>query len=200
MASQLEISNGHAARMRFSRFKQQMEGTTSTPRASKPKKHSKSQLDKTNPKADLVKTPISPPPAPVKQETPYDPQQSPYIKTDPDPYLQKIPTLENISPVQTPMEAPPMYHPPYPAQYPPQHRLPQVQHFPFTPYHYPRYHPQMTVAPADLAMHAPVSSFASQTPVGFDIPSTGHPVWAPVKREPETVGSEDLVKIEGLEY
>lgn len=186
--------------MRFSRFKQQMEGTTSTPRVSKPKKHSKSHPDKTNPKADSQKAPISPPPAPVKQETPYDPHQSPYIKTDPEPYLQKIPTLEDISPVQTPMETSPMYHPQNPPQCPPQHRLPQIQHFPFTPYHYPQYHPQMTVAPADLTMHAPVSSFASPVPVGFEMPSTGHPVWAPVKREPETGGSEDLVKIEGLGY
>ena len=32
VASQLDITNGHAARMRFSRFRAQMEGTTSTPR------------------------------------------------------------------------------------------------------------------------------------------------------------------------
>ena len=147
----------------------------------------------------MQKTPISPPPAPVKQETPYDPQQSPYIKTDPDPYLQKIPTLEDISPVQTPMETSPMYHPRHPPPCP-QHRLPQVQHFPFTPYHYNRHHPPMTVAPADLIMSAPMSAFASPVQVGLEMPSSGHPVWAPVKREPETVGGEDLVKIEGLEH
>ncbi|KAK2766232.1 hypothetical protein FQN54_007748 [Arachnomyces sp. PD_36] len=38
VASQLEITNGHAARMRFSRFKQHMEGTTTTPRTPRPKK------------------------------------------------------------------------------------------------------------------------------------------------------------------
>ena len=38
MASQLEITNGHAARMRFSRFKQHMEGTTTTPRTPRVKK------------------------------------------------------------------------------------------------------------------------------------------------------------------
>ncbi|CRG89782.1 hypothetical protein PISL3812_06821 [Talaromyces islandicus] len=40
VATELEISNGHAARMRYSRFKQQMEGTVSVPRAAKqqPKK------------------------------------------------------------------------------------------------------------------------------------------------------------------
>lgn len=34
----MEITNGHAARMRFSRFKQHMEGTTTTPRTPRPKK------------------------------------------------------------------------------------------------------------------------------------------------------------------
>ncbi|PGH06051.1 hypothetical protein GX51_02642 [Blastomyces parvus] len=39
VASQLEISNGHAARMRFSRFRQHMEGITTTHRSPRPKKH-----------------------------------------------------------------------------------------------------------------------------------------------------------------
>lgn len=40
VATELDISNGHAARMRYSRFKQQMEGSTTTAvsRATKPKK------------------------------------------------------------------------------------------------------------------------------------------------------------------
>jgi hypothetical protein len=38
VASQLEITNGHAARMRFSRFKQHMEGVSITSRATRPKK------------------------------------------------------------------------------------------------------------------------------------------------------------------
>ncbi|KAI4171213.1 MAG: hypothetical protein LQ343_004419 [Gyalolechia ehrenbergii] len=41
VANELQITNGHAARMRYSRFKQQMEGTTSTtrkPRVSGPRK------------------------------------------------------------------------------------------------------------------------------------------------------------------
>jgi hypothetical protein len=38
VATELEISNGHAARMRYSRFKQQMEGTVSVSRTAKPKK------------------------------------------------------------------------------------------------------------------------------------------------------------------
>ncbi|OJD27633.1 hypothetical protein ACJ73_00966 [Blastomyces percursus] len=48
VASQLEISNGHAARMRFSRFRQHMEGITTTHRTPRPKKHKyeKTQLRK----------------------------------------------------------------------------------------------------------------------------------------------------------
>ncbi|KLJ06313.1 hypothetical protein EMPG_10297 [Blastomyces silverae] len=48
VASQLEISNGHAARMRFSRFRQHMEGITTTHRTPRPKKHKsdKAQLRK----------------------------------------------------------------------------------------------------------------------------------------------------------
>ncbi|KAH8698331.1 hypothetical protein BGW36DRAFT_357870 [Talaromyces proteolyticus] len=38
VATDLEISNGHAARMRYSRFRQQMEGTISVSRNPKPKK------------------------------------------------------------------------------------------------------------------------------------------------------------------
>lgn len=38
VAAKLDITNGHAARMRFSRFKQQIEGTASTPRGSRAKK------------------------------------------------------------------------------------------------------------------------------------------------------------------
>lgn len=45
MASQLEITNGHAARMRFSRFKQHMEGTTTTPRTQRPKKPKNEQAE-----------------------------------------------------------------------------------------------------------------------------------------------------------
>ena len=45
VASQLEITNGHAARMRFSRFKQHMEGTTTAPRTPRPKKEKPAKGD-----------------------------------------------------------------------------------------------------------------------------------------------------------
>lgn len=38
VATELDISNGHAARMRYSRFKQQMESTITAPKSVKPKK------------------------------------------------------------------------------------------------------------------------------------------------------------------
>src|SRR5271156_1323269 len=38
VASGLDITNGHAARMRYSRFRQQMEGSAAQPRVSKSKK------------------------------------------------------------------------------------------------------------------------------------------------------------------
>ena len=40
VADSLDITNGHAARMRFSRFKQHMEGIPTQPRAARPKKES----------------------------------------------------------------------------------------------------------------------------------------------------------------
>ena len=54
MAGQLDITNGHAARMRFSRFKQQMEGIppaprkprTTTPRSKKPKPEKVPKLER----------------------------------------------------------------------------------------------------------------------------------------------------------
>jgi hypothetical protein len=42
IASQLDISNGHAARMRFSRLRQHMEGVSTTPRNPRPRKNNAS--------------------------------------------------------------------------------------------------------------------------------------------------------------
>ena len=50
MASDLEITNGHAARMRFSRFKQHMEGIPPTPRKprSESHQHKKAKTEKSS--------------------------------------------------------------------------------------------------------------------------------------------------------
>lgn len=79
MASELDISNGHAARMRFSRFKSQMEGSLQAPKRARPsaletkkpkEKESKKQVgqeldldqeyDKKLEKMDYEKTPDDP--------------------------------------------------------------------------------------------------------------------------------------------
>ena len=69
MAGNLSITNGHAARMRFSRFKQQMEGVPPSPR--KPRSaatdHKKPKREKAKPKREMEpkkskKLPIKPEP------------------------------------------------------------------------------------------------------------------------------------------
>lgn len=50
VADGLDITNGHAARMRFSRFKQHMEGVPSQPRTAKPKKEGAKILKSTRKK------------------------------------------------------------------------------------------------------------------------------------------------------
>lgn len=91
MAGSLDITNGHAARMRFSRFKQQMEGIptqtrktkVSTPRPKKAKKDKAADAPKTNQDDD---------PDSVKPEPKDDPEpmqgvegieRSPRIKAEP---------------------------------------------------------------------------------------------------------------------
>ncbi|KAJ5623928.1 hypothetical protein N7510_000237 [Penicillium lagena] len=94
VASQLEISNGHAARMRYSRFRQQMEGTTGA-RAAKVKKSAK-RYPKGDLKAQMLNDTPPPPPPPtsgifMKQE-PLQP--APFVKWDP--LAPNMPTLSDI--------------------------------------------------------------------------------------------------------
>lgn len=93
MAGQLDITNGHAARMRFSRFKQQMEGIPPAPR--KPR----SAVPR-NKKPKPQKAPKSEPkssddtPAAVKEEPiPMDGIE-PTIK--PEPVIKEEPYLEQV--------------------------------------------------------------------------------------------------------
>ncbi|PGH17707.1 hypothetical protein AJ80_04715 [Polytolypa hystricis UAMH7299] len=87
VASQLEITNGHAARMRFSRFRQHMEGTSTTPRTQRPKK---SKVDKAQAKQKQFSEPK---PTIVKAE--------PVVKKEPiaetTSALLIDPTLQTIS-------------------------------------------------------------------------------------------------------
>ena len=71
VAGSLDITNGHAARMRFSRFKQQMEGVqapTRKPRASAPRSKKEKQ------KQDKV----------TKPDKPTDDEASPSVKPEPE--------------------------------------------------------------------------------------------------------------------
>ncbi|KAK9590635.1 hypothetical protein V6Z92_003731 [Aspergillus fumigatus] len=158
VASQLEISNGHAARMRYSRFRQQMEGISSTPRASRPRKTPTKTGKGFASKADMLKDKGSPKP-PVKQENAGPAYESnPYIKVDP--YGHEVQNLADIPHVSTQV-----MHP-QPIQ-------PQI--VPYTP---------LTAAPGTLTMYAPVPAFPPSTPVTFH-QQTGPSTWAPIKTEPE---------------
>ncbi|PYH99937.1 hypothetical protein BO71DRAFT_288306, partial [Aspergillus ellipticus CBS 707.79] len=158
VASQLEISNGHAARMRYSRFRQQMEGLTSKPRAPRPKKPANKNPKAGASKAELMEERVlSPLPPVMKQESHYSAHESnPYIKTDP--YGHGIPSLADI-PVALPHGLPvPM---------------PQLQRVPYT---------LMATSSGEPTMFAPVPAFQAEH---FREP--GCPVsagWAPIKSEP----------------
>ncbi|KAE8388301.1 hypothetical protein BDV23DRAFT_185521 [Aspergillus alliaceus] len=168
VANQLEISNGHAARMRYSRFKQQMEGTTSTPRSSRPKKNpSKSKGSPC--KADLLKETDPSDPQPVmKQErrASLDELVS-YVKADPHP--QRLRTLADIPYHMVPDSPAQSFNPPY---------------------------TQMAVSPPDLTMYTPTPSFLDPS-IGFEHQMSPVHLWASTKIEPEEAGRlRDIVKVE----
>ncbi|KAI9038359.1 uncharacterized protein KD926_010895 [Aspergillus affinis] len=173
VASQLEISNGHAARMRYSRFRQQMEGIASTPRAPRAKKTpNKSKAGSC--KADMQpEANIAQPKSEVKQ----DPgllfyQSNPFIKTDP--YGQQIPSLGDIPQATSPQM---LSNTPL-----------QMSTIPYS---------SATVAPSDLRMYATPHAFPSLSPMEFGQHPSPHHVWTPVKAEPEDHGVDDiLVKVE----
>ncbi|KAJ5456290.1 hypothetical protein N7530_011564 [Penicillium desertorum] len=80
VASDVEVSNGHAARMRYSRFRQQMEGTTG---ASKPKR--KSKKGKTiEPPAEMQGIfPMAPPFMMPMESTDSSLPGNPFVKCEP---------------------------------------------------------------------------------------------------------------------
>ncbi|KAJ5925621.1 hypothetical protein N7454_008260 [Penicillium verhagenii] len=64
VAADIGISNGHAARMRFSRFRNQMEGTTGTQRAGRKKNSKKAENEKADAKLLMFANPV-PGPTPM---------------------------------------------------------------------------------------------------------------------------------------
>lgn len=204
VASQLEISNGHAARMRYSRFRQQMEGTMGA-RAAKVKKSSKK-----DPKGDLKAQMLSdtlpqPPPPPTsgiftKQE-PLQP--APFVKWDP--FAPGIPTLSEIprassSPSDDYSASPPpgMYYFPSSMPYSMAPAMPSMSSAAHStiPLNMTQYS-KMPMRPMDSGMYeygmSPVPNFGStisfepRPPSGID--------WAPVKMERKDEDDSDAVII-----
>ncbi|KAL1984475.1 hypothetical protein VTN96DRAFT_9074 [Rasamsonia emersonii] len=207
VASQLDISNGHAARMRFSRFRQHMEGIPTVPRAQRPKKPTKesSKLGKFA-KGDLSEkeNPKKRPAPDFIKEEQREPslQMSPLVKREPgpDPMLSTLPTAMSPSGLVPASGNSLSTAPPYPLltvapadlalnnQQQQQQQQQQHQHQHFPDYSQPQYPPIPSLNP-------PVSfnPFMSSVP-----PARPEPTWAPVKIEPrDERGLDDIfVKVE----
>ncbi|KAL2004822.1 hypothetical protein VTN00DRAFT_3095 [Thermoascus crustaceus] len=187
VASQLDISNGHAARMRFSRFRQHMEGIQSTPR---PKRTTnKSEKGEANGKAhgkaigktDNLKSNKRPAAAeiecpPIKKErgdTVGPSNVNIFVKNEPVPE----PGLSAVPPALTMQMAP----------------IAPVQQGPSPGDHYPL----MTVAPSELTIQRPVAPSLSTC---FYTPHIKpEPMWTPVKMEPKDERCDIFVKMEPAE-
>ncbi|KAL4866060.1 hypothetical protein BDV12DRAFT_199501 [Aspergillus spectabilis] len=175
VASQLEISNGHAARMRYHRFRNQMEGINPTQR----KRQNKPSKTSINPCKAGLKKELSPQPSQrVKTEpstdSPY--QSNPYIK--PEPYPQQMPRLTDIPQFASHMASVTHSHPsPYRPSIP-------------VPY------PQMTLSPG-LRMYPSVPAYPP-IPMGFEEIRHSPVDWTPVKAEPQSF-SEERKEIEMVE-
>ncbi|KAL6231066.1 hypothetical protein BDW75DRAFT_248201 [Aspergillus navahoensis] len=188
VASQLEISNGHAARMRYHRFRNQMEGYQPQQRK-RPASKSSSKTSINPYKAGLQKesSPL-PSPTPMIKTEPSEENtcdlSSPYLKTEQQPYGQQAPRLTNI-----PQYGSQVLPTPYPQSHPQSHPhssafLPSIA----APYHY-----QMPPSVPELKM--PWTSAYSSTPAYPPVPAyeTGYrsPVaWTPVKAEPRALSEE----------
>ncbi|KAL4763507.1 uncharacterized protein BDW70DRAFT_157921 [Aspergillus foveolatus] len=188
VASELEISNGHAARMRYHRFRNQMEGYQPQQRK-RPANKSSSKASTGSCKAGLQKgsSPMrSPTPPPMtKTEPPEESQcgpKSPSIKPEQHASGQQVPRLATIPQYGSRIISAPYPHSqrhPHSAAF-----LPSIA----TPYHY-----QMPPLTPELRMSS--SPAYSSTPPYPPVPvyETGYrsPVaWTPVKAEPRTLPEE----------
>lgn len=158
MASQLEISNGHAARMRYSRFRQQMEGIASTPRSSRPRKTS--SKPKTTGKASAVEDTAPCQPQPVVKQESQTPNREADFFIKADPYAQGYLNLADIPLYSSQSQTHPGPSEPSTATCP------------------------STSNPGHFSMFSHAPSFGDPT-VAYDRAGTQH-VWTPVKTEPGT--------------
>ncbi|KAM5456401.1 hypothetical protein MaudCBS49596_001424 [Microsporum audouinii] len=153
VASQLEITNGHAARMRFSRFRQHMEGNTTTARTPRAKKS----------KAETAKSKKT-----MFEDLARGKEHSPTERSSP-PLKQELAVKAELA---FGAGAPPQYFYPQGAAAVPRslENTPVQNNTPFYDF--------STVSPADLT----VPSFVPEPVIGYSAPPFGEN-WIPVKAE-----------------
>ncbi|PLN78747.1 hypothetical protein BDW42DRAFT_201978 [Aspergillus taichungensis] len=167
VASQLEISNGHAARMRYARFKQQMEGTAPGSRAARAKKSSSKSKKEYSSKEDMMResTPAQQPEHPQPQQTvKQEPLMSryeadPFVKNDP--YAQRTLNMAEI---------------PHASSHTMAHSSGQMLMAPYS---------HGTVASVDLAMYPMSLNFGSPAPLKLERSADQLLGWPPVRLEQE---------------
>lgn len=196
IASQLEISNGHAARMRYSRFRQQMEGTTGS-RGSRAKKNPK-KGQKGDAKSEMQKGNPAPSPMVFPKQEVINPsfQSNHFIK------WESYPEFPDVSPYMIPEHSFLSYAPQF---------MPTSMAFPMAPPMLPQM--SSSVTPSELStvsphpaneMHPANGNLHLQRPQG-SAPATeseSQPLSCtdevPVKTEKEKKGETDdvIIKLE----
>ncbi|EFR00824.1 hypothetical protein MGYG_03828 [Nannizzia gypsea CBS 118893] len=165
VASQLEITNGHAARMRFSRFRQQMEGNTATARTPRAKK---SKADTAKSKKAMFEEP-----AKSKEGSPTG-RASPTVKKELEPSVKPEPAFEVGASVPVSASPPPPLQYFYPQD---MAAVPRCFENAAVPSHN-AFYDFSTVSPADLTM----PSFVPEPVIGYSAPPFGEN-WIQVKGE-----------------
>ncbi|DAA77065.1 TPA_exp: Uncharacterized protein A8136_6831 [Trichophyton benhamiae CBS 112371] len=165
VASQLEITNGHAARMRFSRFRQHMEGNTTSARSPRAKK-SKAETAKS--KKAMFDEPVK-----GKERSPTG-SASPTVKKEPEPPVKPEPAF------QVGMSEPASVSPPPPPQYfypPGMEAVPRCFENAAIPNPSP-FFDFSTVSPAQLT----TPSLVPEPVIGYSAPPFGEN-WVQIKSE-----------------
>ncbi|KAJ5115304.1 hypothetical protein NUU61_001063 [Penicillium alfredii] len=202
VSEEVGISNGHAARMRYSRFRQQMDGTASKPR-------NKKKNSKKGEKIELVAEPqmfMPQPPYPgmLPKLEPMDPSFSShaFVKSEFAPQLsQSMPEIpSDWFPMMPPYDAhlqPGMSHPTCPPM--PFLMAPGMHSSALTGGSMDLQNSPMGMSPGynmgELSGQSPILEFDRQMPWSQQHTSSGHCSPVEVKKEPETVISDDEVFI-----
>jgi hypothetical protein len=200
VASQLEISNGHAARMRFSRFRQHMEGTQTTPRNSRPKKNGSNSKSEKGCGIKAESKDSIKPMGESAEETPAQVKEEESARRDLPSLFGTISTIATTAsgtisnPAGTAAITPPLIKPESdeePLMSAMASGLPGPSVALYEPYQYPL----TTIAPSELAFQNPALGFFAPAPPHnpFPAPQTQsyHHFWAPVKLDPNDGGCLD---------